>query len=208
MVARRAHNPEAGRSNRPPATVEARAVLGSFLVRKTVLLARSRMCDKRASMPFRDRDRQRAYGRAWMKRNPEKAREAMRRWRATHPGEHAHETRSYYLNHREERLAQSSRYHKDNPHVGRVRSENYRARKHAADGAFTTEEWLVLIATYGGRCAYCGAAGPLEADHRIPLTRGGLESDREHPPCLSLMQWTQASDDRRRVPRASRFRSS
>jgi hypothetical protein len=30
-------------------------------------------------MPYRDLERRREYGREWMKRNPDKAREAMRR---------------------------------------------------------------------------------------------------------------------------------
>ena len=34
-------------------------------------------------------------------------------------------------------------------------------------------QWLALVGSRGGLCAYCGASGPLEADHRIPLSRGG-----------------------------------
>lgn len=124
-------------------------------------------------MPFKDPERRRAYGREWMKRNPEKAREAMRRWRTAHPEEHNADTRVDYANHRELRLAQSSAYHKEHPEVGRARVQNYRARKLAAEGAFTPAEWLVLVEQYGGRCAYCGARDPLEADHRVPLSRGG-----------------------------------
>jgi 5-methylcytosine-specific restriction endonuclease McrA len=108
-----------------------------------------------------------------MKRNPEKARAAMRRWRAAHPEEHNADTRLDYLNHREERLAQSAAYHRDHPEVGRARFENRRARKRAADGSFTPAEWLALVERYGGCCAYCGAQGRLEVDHRIPLSRGG-----------------------------------
>ena len=135
-------------------------------------------------MPYKDPDKQRAYGRDWMKRNPEKAREAMRRWRRAHPDAHRQENRSYYARHREERLEQSAVYHRANPHVGRARGLNYRARKLAALGSFTPAEWLALVERYRGRCAYCGAIGTLEADHRIPLARGGTNDiDNILPAC-------------------------
>ena len=31
----------------------------------------------------------------------------------------------------------------------------------------------MLLERYGHKCAYCGATGNLEADHRIPICRGG-----------------------------------
>src|SRR5204862_1538041 len=123
--------------------------------------------------PYKDPEARRGYGREWIRRNPEKAREAMRRWRAAHPDEHSEDGRAYYDRHREERLERSAEYHRANPHVGRAKSANYRARKLAASGSFTPGEWLALVETYGGRCAYCGERGPLEADHRVPLACGG-----------------------------------
>jgi len=97
----------------------------------------------------------------------------MRRWRAAHPEEHKADRRADYAKHREQRLAQSALYHREHPEVGRARIHNRRARKLAAEGSFTPGDWLVLIEFWGGRCAYCGEQGPLEADHRIPLARGG-----------------------------------
>ncbi|HEV8669323.1 MAG TPA: HNH endonuclease signature motif containing protein [Candidatus Limnocylindria bacterium] len=46
-------------------------------------------------------------------------------------------------------------------------------RANAAGTHFTFEAWEELIRTHGGRCAYCGSTDHLEADHRIPLCRGG-----------------------------------
>ena len=98
----------------------------------------------------------------------------MRRWRAAHPSDHSEDNRAYYARHRYERLEQSAVYHRANPHIGRARSENYRARKAAALGSFTSAEWLALVEQYGGRCGYCGEKpSRLHADHRIPLSRGG-----------------------------------
>lgn len=97
----------------------------------------------------------------------------MRRWRAAHPAEHSADVRDYYARHREERLRQSAAYHRAHPEVGLARSHNYRARRRAAEGHLSPREWLDLVAQYDGRCAYCGGSGPLEADHRVPLARGG-----------------------------------
>jgi len=137
-------------------------------------------------VPYRDPEDQRAYGREWIRRNADKAREAMRRWRATHADEHNAERRQYYARHREQQIAQSAQYHRDHPEVGRARSQNYRARRYAATGSFTPGEWLDLVALNGGQCAYCGSADQLEADHRIPLARGGSNSiENIIPACRS-----------------------
>jgi 5-methylcytosine-specific restriction endonuclease McrA len=32
---------------------------------------------------------------------------------------------------------------------------------------------MALLEKHGHRCTYCGAAGRLEPDHRVPLARGG-----------------------------------
>lgn len=124
-------------------------------------------------MPYKDADERRRYARDWIRRNADRARDAMRRWRQAHPEEHSAEVRSYYARHREERLAQSAEYHRANPEIGLARSHNYRARRLAAEGSFSAMEWLALVASHGGRCAYCGSAGALQADHRTPLSRGG-----------------------------------
>ena len=93
--------------------------------------------------------------------------------RAAHPDEHAKDSRTYYERNREERLERTARYHAEHPEVVRAKSQAYRARKIAADGRFTSAEWLALVEVWGARCAYCGCDDPLEADHRIPLARGG-----------------------------------
>jgi 5-methylcytosine-specific restriction endonuclease McrA len=108
-----------------------------------------------------------------MRLNADKAREAMRRWRERHPDEHRAEHRAYYARHRERLSAAIAAYHRANPGVVKAKSQAYRARKLATEGSFSLEEWLDLIAAYDGTCGYCGAVAPLEAEHRIPLSRGG-----------------------------------
>lgn len=124
-------------------------------------------------MPYKNPEDQRRYAREWLKRYPQKARDAVRRWRIAHPEEHSAKNRLYYARHREERLAHTALYHREHPEVVLAKWQNYRARKLAADGSFTSGEWLALVGLYQGCCAYCGETGTLEADHRIPLARGG-----------------------------------
>jgi len=69
--------------------------------------------------------------------------------------------------------AQKAAWLASHPEVRRAKDANRRAREHAAPGKYTAAEWLDLVQRYDGRCAYDGAMGPLQPDHRIPLARGG-----------------------------------
>jgi 5-methylcytosine-specific restriction endonuclease McrA len=124
-------------------------------------------------MPYKDAEKRRAYGREWMKRNPERAREAMRRWRARHPEEHKLARDGYDATHPESASARRKRYRQAHPEVRRVITQLRRARLAGAGGKYTAREWADLVLRYQGRCAYCGAAVPLQPDHRIPLALGG-----------------------------------
>lgn len=48
-----------------------------------------------------------------------------------------------------------------------------RARSAESEGSFTGKQWRDLCKKYNHRCACCGAKAPLEADHVIPLSKGG-----------------------------------
>ena len=136
-------------------------------------------------MPFADPEKRRAYGRDWMKRNAERAREAMRRWRLNHPDEHRAENRAYYARDPERRQRQIE----SSPNRRAVRKAadaRRRSRKLQSPGSYTYVEWLLLVTTFGRQCAYCAREGQLHADHRIPLARGGYNSiDNIVPACSS-----------------------
>jgi 5-methylcytosine-specific restriction endonuclease McrA len=139
---------------------------------------------------YKDPERQRAYARAWMKRNPEKAREAMRRWRQRNPELRRERNRQYkraaQLRNPAKMNAQKAAYHAAHPEYKPAKDHAYRARTQAALGSFTAREWRELQERWGGVCAYCGAAGPVEADHRVPLARGGTNFiDNILPACRS-----------------------
>jgi 5-methylcytosine-specific restriction endonuclease McrA len=127
-------------------------------------------------MPYADPEKRRAYGREWMRRNAEKAREAMRRWRERHPEEHRAENNAYYARHAERLSRRIADYHRANPAVVRAKSQRHRALRKGAGGSFSPQEWTDLVAAHEGRCAYCGCDAPLEPDHRVALSRGGSNS--------------------------------
>lgn len=124
-------------------------------------------------MPYSDPEKRRAYGREWMQRNPDKARAGMQRWRAAHPDQHRAEGRARYARHRERLKAQIRAYHRTHPDVVRAKLQKHRALRKGAEGFFTAAEWRELVTLYEHACAYCGAIGPLEQDHCVPLDRGG-----------------------------------
>ncbi len=123
-------------------------------------------------MPYSDPDKRRAYGREWMQRNPEKARQAMRLWRQQHPEEHRAELRAYYARDPQRRQRQIDA--SPNRKAVRIAMKHRRRDRAVAGGpSFTYQEWLALVAQYQRCCAYCGAAGSVQVDHRTPLSRGG-----------------------------------
>lgn len=130
-----------------------------------------------SNVAYKDPERQRAYAREWLKRNPQKARDAVRRWRARNPELTRERRRQYrraaYLRDPGRINAQKAAYLASHPEVKRAKEQAYRARRTAAPGSFTGAEWLALVTRWGNVCAYRGEPGPLEPDHRVPLTRGG-----------------------------------
>ena len=112
-----------------------------------------------------------------MRRHPEKAREAMRRWREAHREVSRERNRQYkralYARDPEGQKGRIAAYYAGHPEALRAKDHRYRARRREAEGHFTAAEWLELVRHFGDDCGYCGGPGPLQADHRIPLSRGG-----------------------------------
>ncbi len=132
--------------------------------------------------------------RAHQKANPEKYEEALRKYRETHREaintktrerrqqdlEHYREIgRKSSEKHAEERKKYSLEYRKLHPEKSVAATNRRRARKLAADGSHTEEEWQNLKAFYNFKCLRCGKQEPeikLTRDHVIPLTQGGSDS--------------------------------
>jgi 5-methylcytosine-specific restriction endonuclease McrA len=88
--------------------------------------------------------------------------------------------RVYYKQNREEVIARSTEWGKTNVEkVKQFKANNRRKRraaKNASRGSFTAEEFQELCERYGNKCLSCGSTGVvLEADHVVPLTKGGAD---------------------------------
>jgi len=121
----------------------------------------------------------RARNRDWYRRNLTRRRESKRRYYVNNADELRAKQRSqnrrkyaadpraaldYYKQWRERNLERARAY---------VRVSGNKRRAASAGGHFTFAEWEQLLRHHAGHCAYCGSTERIEADHRIPLFRGG-----------------------------------
>ena len=130
-----------------------------------------------ADVPNTNPEKRRAYQREYIRRNYDRHLEhskmAMRRWRANNPEARVARDRAYKVRHKEQVNAGHVRYRKNHPEQRLAISRRRRARELGATGNYTVSEWLVLLEYYDQRCGYCGDGGRMQADHRVPLSRGG-----------------------------------
>lgn len=90
-----------------------------------------------------------------------------------------HKRNHYDLN-PEKVIARSKKWAEQNPEkVKAAKAGNRRKRraaKHLSQGSFTAEEFEELCGRYGDKCLRCGSTeAALEADHVVPLTKGGSD---------------------------------
>lgn len=117
----------------------------------------------------RAKDRER--GRKRYAEDPERHAEYMKKWRAANP----ERARTY------------------------VRLSGHRRRTTAGGDFIRVEDWEELLARYEGRCGYCGDdEGPIEADHRTPLSRGGQNTITNIIPACrhcNRSKWTKTEEE-------------
>lgn len=114
----------------------------------------------------------RAQSRRWVAENPERRRAILAAWR---------ERQGPALKKR------MREWHKANPEKVKATRQRRRARKRAAGGRFTGEQFKALCRHYGNRCLLCGeTGGKLTPDHVVPLARGGSNGiENIQPLCAS-----------------------
>jgi 5-methylcytosine-specific restriction endonuclease McrA len=138
----------------------------------------------------------RAYARRWMKRwyhaNPRQARRLLKAYRLSNPKKwHAYDRKVYrdklrtdpkWRAHKKKR---NRLWAKRNPEKQRRRVGRYRARKMAASGYHSFDEWMLVVRAHSWRCFYCGERlnrKTVTKDHRIPLSKGGTDFARNLVP--------------------------
>jgi uncharacterized Zn finger protein (UPF0148 family) len=121
-------------------------------------------------------EQNRAKVRRWRKENPDKNAARSRRWRERNPSYSAESSKRWREANPEKDRVRASEWAKRNPAAKKAKEARRRAKKTKAGGAFTAEEFTVLCRDYGMRCLACGKQfpiGQLEADHVVPIAKGG-----------------------------------
>jgi 5-methylcytosine-specific restriction endonuclease McrA len=130
----------------------------------------------RANLPHRVEARRKYY-----EEHKEQISEYKKIWMANNKESVDASKRNYYELNRDEVIARSKKWGEDNPeNVRQAKANNSRKRRaarHASRGNITAEEFEALCDAYGNRCLACGdTEAVLEADHVVPLTRGGTDN--------------------------------
>jgi 5-methylcytosine-specific restriction endonuclease McrA len=118
--------------------------------------------------------------RKYQEEHKEQISEYKKRWSEENYERVAAYKRAYYEQYREQVIARSKEWAEDHlENVKRFKANNRRRRraaKNAGKGHFTVEEFDALCSAYGYACLSCGATDRvLEADHVVPLTKGGSD---------------------------------
>jgi 5-methylcytosine-specific restriction endonuclease McrA len=130
---------------------------------------------REAQARYRERHREalRAQGRTYSAAHRAESNARRMASKAANPAKHTAANQRYYREHREAVLARIEVWRLQNPERKRGYLRQRRARLRGDAGQITAAEWQAVLAAYHHCCAYCGASGPLEQDHVIPVARGG-----------------------------------
>jgi 5-methylcytosine-specific restriction endonuclease McrA len=135
-------------------------------------------CHKISAAEHYDRNKELIKTRAseWEKLNSEARKEIVTKSRR----KHLVARRAYQRNRlssnpeaREKRNKVLAKWQKENPGACKALENKRRTRKTKAGGFFTAAEWFTLCFAVGFKCLCCNQQKSLEADHVIPVSKGG-----------------------------------
>ena len=90
--------------------------------------------------------------------------------------------REYVKENREEHNRRGRKWNKAN----REKKAEGRRMRRAASGRITADQWSQLKREYGPQCPCCRLEKPLELDHIVPVSKGGLNTiENAQPLCRS-----------------------
>jgi 5-methylcytosine-specific restriction endonuclease McrA len=128
-----------------------------------------------ANKKYRDKDPEMARARVqkYKEENYEKVQIRRAKFRDENRERINKERTERYAKNSEKEKAYGKAYAKRRPEVYRLATIKRRTLKTQAGGEFTPEEWFTLCFAVGFKCLCCGEKKPLEADHVIPVSKGG-----------------------------------
>jgi 5-methylcytosine-specific restriction endonuclease McrA len=81
--------------------------------------------------------------------------------------------KAWYVKNLHSYSIKTSIYQKTHPEIRKAKKAKRRAKVLLAGGYFTSAEWKALCKKYHSKCLCCKKKKPLEADHVIPVSKGG-----------------------------------
>jgi 5-methylcytosine-specific restriction endonuclease McrA len=112
--------------------------------------------------------------------------ETSRKWCEANPNRERERKQKYRKKNSDRERERKKKYRKDNLDKARVHNQSRRARKAGNGGRFTVAEFQDLCNKYNYLCLCCREKKKLEADHVIPVTKGGTSFiDNIQPLCRS-----------------------
>lgn len=92
-----------------------------------------------------------------------------RKWKIENP----EKVKEYNAIYRAENKEKYYEWRENNPEkIKAIKHKRY-AREKNSEGSFTGDEWKELLEKYGNKCLVCGDTELIEADHIIPISKGG-----------------------------------
>jgi 5-methylcytosine-specific restriction endonuclease McrA len=129
-----------------------------------------------------NKDKINARNKEYRKSNEEKIKKYMLEYR----NKTVTERRQYYLDNYERSIESSRKWRAENPAKVKANKQRRRTRVTEAGGSFTADEWIALVEKYDYKCVCCGSVKPLDADHVIPVSKGGTSNiENIQPLCRS-----------------------
>lgn len=158
--------------------------------------------DGEQSVAFKDREKARAYEKAWQAANPEKVKAYHAKWATNNRDKVNARHKRWEQKYPEKVLARDRRHRARNPARARAAVASWAKanpealataqRKRRAFKAnapindFTAAQWKAMKEHYGHRCVYCGRKMQrLTQDHIVPLSQGGSHTYSNIVPACS-----------------------
>jgi len=127
-----------------------------------------------------DKAKKRARSAESAARNPESIRASRAKWRAANVEKRRRQDWEYRQKNKAAQTTYAATWRAANPDASRAIVRNRRARIKACEGTHTAADIQELIASQGGKCAFCRTSiiKRRHVDHIMPLALGGPNNKR------------------------------